>query len=221
MARRIMEAGYPTALWAWRRAPWNLAPIPRPEPPIPPPVRSSSSWRGDLDAVERAPRPVSAGYADPILHVGAPGAGQCVELVNVELVNNALFAAQIGLVAEAVRPAGHFGLDEATVLSVLPHAGSSGWAVAGGSVAAFSDAVGEFLRKDIAVARRPIDELGTDLGSLDPPSAPPSTKPAPEYHAPPPGPYHPAESTPARPDPDATAGASGQLGERPSIRSSR
>ena len=40
----------------------------------------------------------SARYGDPILHVGPTGAGQ-----QVKLINNTLFAAQIGLVAEAVR----------------------------------------------------------------------------------------------------------------------
>ena len=47
----------------------------------------------------------SSAYGDPILHVGATGAGQLVKLVN-----NTLFAAQIGLVAEggaARRPARH------------------------------------------------------------------------------------------------------------------
>ena len=46
---------------------------------------------GADDAVERGP-PVLAGYGDPILHVGPLGAGQ-----EVKLVNNTLFAAQIGL----------------------------------------------------------------------------------------------------------------------------
>lgn len=58
------------------------------------------------------------------------------------------------------------------MLSALPHAGSSGRAVAGvaarGSVAAFSDTVGEFLRKDVAVARRLIGELGADLRIFGP-----------------------------------------------------
>ncbi len=50
-------------------------------------------------------RPVLSAYADPILHVGALGAGQ-----RVKLVNNALFAAQAGLVAAAVRLAGQLGV---------------------------------------------------------------------------------------------------------------
>ena len=41
-------------------------------------------------------RPVLAAYGDPILQLGPLGAGQWVKLVN-----NTLFAAQIGLVAEA------------------------------------------------------------------------------------------------------------------------
>ncbi|MFI1464258.1 NAD(P)-dependent oxidoreductase [Nocardia carnea] len=121
---------------------------------------------GETEAVERA-RPVLSAYADPVLAVGALGNGQ-----RVKLVNNALFAAQIGLVTEAVRLAGELGLAESEVLAALPHASSSSRAVlsvaAKGSVAAFSESVGDFLRKDIAVARDLADRLGSDLGLLDP-----------------------------------------------------
>jgi 3-hydroxyisobutyrate dehydrogenase-like beta-hydroxyacid dehydrogenase len=121
---------------------------------------------GSDEAVARA-RPVLTAYADPVLAVGELGNGQ-----RVKLVNNSLFAAQIGLVTEAVRLAGELGLTEAEVLSALPHASSSGRAVlsvaAKGSVAAFAESVGDFLRKDVAVARELADRLGSDLGLLDP-----------------------------------------------------
>lgn len=121
---------------------------------------------GSPEAVDRA-RPVLAAYADPLLPVGALGNGQ-----RVKLVNNALFAAQIGLVTEAVRLAGQLGLAESEVLAALPHASSSSRAVrsvaAKGSVAAFSESVGDFLSKDVAVARELADRLGSDLGLLDP-----------------------------------------------------
>ena len=52
---------------------------------------------GPDDAVARV-RPVLAAYGDPILHVGPLGAGQAVKLIN-----NALFAAQIGLLARGRR----------------------------------------------------------------------------------------------------------------------
>lgn len=121
---------------------------------------------GHAAGVERA-RPVLAACADPILEVGALGNGQ-----RVKLVNNSLFAAQIGLVTAAVRLAGQLGLTEAEVLAALPHASSSGRAVHGiaakGSVAAFAESVGDFLRKDVAVARELADRLGGDLGPLDP-----------------------------------------------------
>lgn len=121
---------------------------------------------GSPEAVDRA-RPVLAAYADPVLAVGALGNGQ-----RVKLVNNALFAAQIGLVTEAVRLAGQLGLAESEVLAALPHASSSSRAVlsvaAKGSVAAFSESVGDFLRKDVAVARELAERLGSDLGLLGP-----------------------------------------------------
>ncbi|MBV9640951.1 MAG: NAD(P)-dependent oxidoreductase [Mycobacteriaceae bacterium] len=120
---------------------------------------------GPDDAVARA-RPVLAGYADPILHVGPTGAGQ-----RVKLVNNTLFAAQIGLVAEAVRLGDQLGVAESTLLDALPHASGASRVLASiaaaGSVSSFTRVVGEFLAKDVAVAANTVAELGGDLGVLD------------------------------------------------------
>lgn len=115
-------------------------------------------------ALERA-RPVLASYADPILHVGPGGSGQMVKLVN-----NALFAAQIGVVAEGVRLGAAFGVDEGLLLDALTHGSSqsrvSSMIAAAGSADAFLSAVGEFIGKDVAFVRRTAAELGADLGIL-------------------------------------------------------
>ena len=116
-------------------------------------------------AVERS-RPVLTSYGDPILHVGPIGAGQ-----GVKLVNNTLFAAQIGLLHEAVRLADRLGIDEQRLLDAIGH-GSAASRVASivgarGSVNAFIDMVGEFVGKDVAVVRKTAAELGSDLGLLD------------------------------------------------------
>src|SRR5262245_49105764 len=60
---------------------------------------------GQEDVLEQA-RPALASYSEPILHVGALGDGQ-----RVKLVNNALFGAQVALVAEAERVANALGVD--------------------------------------------------------------------------------------------------------------
>jgi 3-hydroxyisobutyrate dehydrogenase-like beta-hydroxyacid dehydrogenase len=120
---------------------------------------------GADDALERV-RPILGTYADPILHAGATGAGQLVKLVN-----NALFAAQIGLVAEGVRLGGRFGIDEGALLNALTHGSSQSRVMSmiasAGSADAFISAVGEFIGKDVAVVRKTIAELGGDLGILD------------------------------------------------------
>jgi 3-hydroxyisobutyrate dehydrogenase-like beta-hydroxyacid dehydrogenase len=105
-------------------------------------------------------------YGDPILHVGPIGAGQ-----GVKLVNNTLFAAQIGLLQEAVRLGDRLGVDERQLLDAIGH-GSAASRVASivgasGSVSAFIDMVGEFVGKDVAVVRKTAAELGSDLGLLD------------------------------------------------------
>jgi 3-hydroxyisobutyrate dehydrogenase-like beta-hydroxyacid dehydrogenase len=120
---------------------------------------------GSDDAVERA-RPVLASYGEPILHVGPIGAGQAVKLVN-----NTLFAAQIGLLRDAVRLGDRLGVEEQRLLEAIGH-GSAASRVANivgarGSVDAFIDMVGEFVGKDVAVVRKTAAELGSDLGLLD------------------------------------------------------
>ncbi len=115
--------------------------------------------------IERA-RPVLAAYGDPILHVGPLGAGQ-----GVKLVNNAVFAANIGLLARAARLAAEFGVEEAVLLSALPHGSSASFALSAaarrGSVTAFAEAVREFLGKDVAAVRSVAADLGASLGVLD------------------------------------------------------
>jgi 3-hydroxyisobutyrate dehydrogenase-like beta-hydroxyacid dehydrogenase len=121
---------------------------------------------GSDDAVARV-RPALAAYGDPILHAGGTGAGQLVKLIN-----NALFAAQIGLVAEGVRLGSRFGVEEGPLLNALTHASSSSRVLSmiasAGSADAFISAVGEFIGKDVAVVRDTVAELGGDLGRLEP-----------------------------------------------------
>jgi 3-hydroxyisobutyrate dehydrogenase-like beta-hydroxyacid dehydrogenase len=119
---------------------------------------------GSEDAVSRV-RPVLASYGDPVLHVGPTGAGQ-----RVKLINNALFAAQIGLVHEATQLGRRLGVEESRLLGAIAH-GSAASRVASiigarGSVAAFIDTVGEFVGKDVAVVRKTAAECGSDLGLL-------------------------------------------------------
>jgi 3-hydroxyisobutyrate dehydrogenase-like beta-hydroxyacid dehydrogenase len=119
---------------------------------------------GADDPVARI-RPVLESYGDPVLHVGPSGAGQLVKLVN-----NALFAAQIGLLADAVGLGERLGVDEAVLLGALPHASAASRALTGvagrGSVAGFAAATAEFVGKDVNIVREVAAELGGDLGAL-------------------------------------------------------
>jgi 3-hydroxyisobutyrate dehydrogenase-like beta-hydroxyacid dehydrogenase len=120
---------------------------------------------GDAGTVDLI-RPALGCYGDPILHVGPLGAGQ-----GVKLVNNALFAAQIGLLADAVRLGGEIGVPEAGLLTALQHGSSANLAVrsaaARGSVAQFTAAVRDFIGKDVAVVRDVAAGLGASLGRID------------------------------------------------------
>lgn len=120
---------------------------------------------GSENAVSRV-TPMLSSYADPILHVGPVGAGQ-----KVKLINNTLFAANIGLVSEAVRLGSELGVPETALLNAVQHGSGTSRALssmaAAGSAATFRAAVGEFIAKDVAVIRQTADDLGADLGLLD------------------------------------------------------
>jgi 3-hydroxyisobutyrate dehydrogenase-like beta-hydroxyacid dehydrogenase len=116
---------------------------------------------GEEEPVARM-RPVLASYGDPVLHVGGSGAGQ-----RVKLVNNALFAAQLGLALDAARLATGWGLDEGVLLAALTHGSAASRALSGavtrGSVEAFALSIADFLTKDLDVLRAE----AADLGSID------------------------------------------------------
>jgi 3-hydroxyisobutyrate dehydrogenase-like beta-hydroxyacid dehydrogenase len=120
---------------------------------------------GAGDAVARV-RPVLGCYGDPILHVGPCGAGQ-----KVKLVNNALFAGHIGLLAASIRLGERLGVPESTLLDALPHGSAASRVLnivaARGSIASFIEVTGEFVGKDVEVVRSMVEELGADLGALD------------------------------------------------------
>ncbi len=120
---------------------------------------------GADDTVARV-RPVLGSYGDPVLHVGPRGTGQ-----KVKLVNNALFAGHIGLLAESIRLGERLGVPESTLLAALPHGSATSRALslvaARDSVASFIEMTSEFVGKDVAAVRGIAAELGSDLGALD------------------------------------------------------
>lgn len=120
---------------------------------------------GGDDAVTQV-SPILATYGNPVLHVGATGTGQWVKLIN-----NTLFAAQIGLVAEAIELGSRLGIPESTLLQALPYGSGASSALdkiaAAGSTSAFIGFVGDFIGKDVEVIRSTLAELQIDMGLLD------------------------------------------------------
>jgi len=120
---------------------------------------------GDDETVARL-QPTLGCYGDPVVHVGPMGAGQ-----KVKLVNNALFAAQLGLLAAGAQLGKRLGVPEPTLLAALSHGSAASrvlnMVAAHGSVASFIATVREFVGKDVAVARTIASELGSGLGLLD------------------------------------------------------
>jgi 3-hydroxyisobutyrate dehydrogenase-like beta-hydroxyacid dehydrogenase len=105
-------------------------------------------------------------YADPVIHAGPLGAGQCMKLIN-----NALFGANLQLGVEACRVGREFGLDIMQMAKYLGAYGSGGTAVLEmiaefGSPEGMLKRGGPFAQKDILVAQKLADELGVDLGTI-------------------------------------------------------
>ena len=119
---------------------------------------------GDVAVLDDV-RPALASYSDPILLVGGLGDGQ-----RVKLVNNALFGAQVALVADAERVANELGVDGVKALEAIQHCSGDSrvlrTVVSIGSSDRLAELAGRFIRKDVAVVEQVAGELGTDLGRL-------------------------------------------------------
>jgi 3-hydroxyisobutyrate dehydrogenase-like beta-hydroxyacid dehydrogenase len=120
---------------------------------------------GGAGPVLEAARPALAAYGSPIIHAGPAGFGQ-----RLKLVNNALFAANLGLTADAMRLGAELGLGDDVLFEGLT-AGSSGRPAIGivrfsGSVGRLAATIGAFVGKDVRVARSVAGQLGADLGVI-------------------------------------------------------
>jgi len=119
---------------------------------------------GATHDVERV-RTVVGAYANPILAIGALGSA-----LVVKLVNNALFAANIQLVAQAEQIARALGVDTPTLASVIQQSSGASYVMGlvtfMGSIDRLVESAGHYMRKDIDVVREVADDLGVDLGII-------------------------------------------------------
>jgi 3-hydroxyisobutyrate dehydrogenase-like beta-hydroxyacid dehydrogenase len=108
-------------------------------------------------------RPLFESYAAFVRHVGETGAG-----MQLKLINNLLFAAQVRLAEDAFRLAATAGFDAATVAEVLGRCSAASRALAiigeGGRVAENAARMRFYVDKDVAVAGNIADEAGIELG---------------------------------------------------------
>lgn len=116
---------------------------------------------GEPEALERC-RPVLDAYANPLVYLGPLGAGQ-----EAKVLNNAIFAAQLGLASDAFTLAIARGIDPAALATVLTDGSGRSYAgelVAGGDfeLELMAQLAGELLAKDVGIL--------TDLVAPDRPS---------------------------------------------------
>ena len=114
----------------------------------------------------RRATPVGA-YADPIFPIGALGSA-----LVVKLVNNALFAANIQLVAQAEQIANDLGVDTPTLAHRHPGVSGASYVMgliaSMGSTATLVDAAGHYMRKDIDVVAKSSTAWASTSGSWAP-----------------------------------------------------
>src|SRR5690625_2969166 len=119
---------------------------------------------GPEDAVARA-KPVLAAYANPVITTGALGTA-----LNLQLINNVLFASNAQLVATAVELAHNLDVPEASLFAALEQCSggsrAAGYMQSAGGVEQFGKVVAPFMRKDVAACIEAAADRGVELGQL-------------------------------------------------------
>lgn len=125
---------------------------------------------GDSEVVERC-RPVFASYADPIVHLGALGAGQ-----TTKLLNNLLFTANLGTAATTLALGEALGVRPDRLTEVISRGSGNSFAlnVLGGDTAGLArlaEMAGTLLQKDVRLLADVADASsvagGTVLNAAD------------------------------------------------------
>ena len=124
---------------------------------------------GDAAAVESC-RPIFSSYANPVLHLGAVGAGQVAKLLN-----NALFTAGLSITAGAYALGRDLGVDQGSLGQVFANGSARSFAaetvgMMGASLESLGDVAGELLRKDVRLVVELAEAAGVDPGPVLPPA---------------------------------------------------
>jgi 3-hydroxyisobutyrate dehydrogenase-like beta-hydroxyacid dehydrogenase len=118
---------------------------------------------GDPDAFERC-RPVFESFAGFVRHMGPVGAGQLTKAVN-----NLVFIANLGVVADALKLGAELGLDPASLAEVMRAGSASSFALGlyapALSLTPFAP-VAALLRKDLDILLDVARAAGLDVSSL-------------------------------------------------------
>ncbi|MFZ2173639.1 MAG: NAD(P)-dependent oxidoreductase [Rhodococcus sp. (in: high G+C Gram-positive bacteria)] len=105
---------------------------------------------GEVEDFERC-RPVFSMYANPVVHLGALGAGQITKLLN-----NLLFTANLATAASTLTLGKSLGVDPARLGEVISHGTANSYALgrivsAGGTLERIAAHAGTLLQKDVGL----------------------------------------------------------------------
>ena len=170
MARRIVEGGYETTLWA--RRPATLEPFadtPAKVAESPAELAAASDLVclcvvGDADVVERC-RPVFETYADPVVHLGELGSGQ-----TTKLLNNLLFTANLGTAATALSLANSLGVSPDRLVEVISRGSGNSFALSTlggiGGLERLAALAGTLLQKDVRLIAELAERAAAHPGAV-------------------------------------------------------
>ncbi|MDB5715159.1 MAG: beta-hydroxyacid dehydrogenase, 3-hydroxyisobutyrate dehydrogenase [Sphingomonadales bacterium] len=119
---------------------------------------------GDAAALAIA-KPVLSTYADFIVHIGPPGTG-----IMLKLINNVLFGANILLASDALGILTSQGVDREVAIQAMARSSSGSFALdrlrGPNTPDEIVKAVWPYMAKDVAAARTAASDMGFDLGRL-------------------------------------------------------
>jgi 3-hydroxyisobutyrate dehydrogenase len=120
---------------------------------------------GEADVVERC-RPVFETYANPVVHLGALGAGQVTKLLN-----NLLFTANLGTAATALALGQALGVTPESLADVIARGSGNSFALnsikgSGGTLDRLAGLAGSLLQKDVRLTADLAEKADASPGAV-------------------------------------------------------
>lgn len=121
---------------------------------------------GGADADVAVCEPVFRSYGEPVVHLGALGAGEVAKVLN-----NTVFAAQLATASAILRIGSSLGIDPALLSDVVAHGTGDSFAIKvlksrAGDLGTMANLAGPLLRKDVGILAELVGEDALRSGAM-------------------------------------------------------